>query len=309
MSFSKIIFIILCAFVLAVPAAAQQDVRYYDETGHSLRGAFLAFFDSHGGLGVFGYPITESFELPDGTRVQYLQNARFELAHDQVKLADLGAAFIPPDLLKDDASPCNESVAHVRCFPQTGHSVSYSFLDFYDAHGGEDVFGVPLTDFVLEGSRIVQYFTRARFEWWYPETPEVPVRLSRLGSLDFARQNHGPELLAAAQPLSGRVRTITALKARASVAEPVIARGDEQRLYVFVTDQTGQPVKGVSVKVGTCAAGLFEGAEKLQTDARGLASDRFRVEAAQEGTEIALCIEANYDDLSAKAETAYLPWW
>jgi hypothetical protein len=50
---------------------------FFSETGHSLSNGFRAFWESHGGLTVFGYPITE--EITEGGRtVQYFERARFE---------------------------------------------------------------------------------------------------------------------------------------------------------------------------------------------------------------------------------------
>jgi hypothetical protein len=54
-------------------------------------------------------------------------------------------------------------------FPETSHGLGGAFLDFWDAHGGLDIFGYPISDElseVLEDGRIrrVQYFERARME-------------------------------------------------------------------------------------------------------------------------------------------------
>lgn len=66
-----------------VPDPHQQGVQYFSQTGHTLRGAFLDYWNKHGGLPQFGYPITEEFveaEGPDNTglQVQYFQRNRFE---------------------------------------------------------------------------------------------------------------------------------------------------------------------------------------------------------------------------------------
>jgi polysaccharide biosynthesis protein PslG len=38
------------------------DRRFFAETGHSLAGAFKPFWETRGGLAIFGYPITEEFQ-------------------------------------------------------------------------------------------------------------------------------------------------------------------------------------------------------------------------------------------------------
>jgi hypothetical protein len=57
--------------------------RYIAASGHTLGGAFAVFWDERGGVGLFGYPISEEFSEtgPDGAprTVQYFERARFEL--------------------------------------------------------------------------------------------------------------------------------------------------------------------------------------------------------------------------------------
>ncbi len=79
------------------------DMRFVPETGHSLGGRFLQFWENHGGLQVFGFPISEEFDevLPDGRayRVQYFERARMEYhpefagTPDEVQLGLLGLAL------------------------------------------------------------------------------------------------------------------------------------------------------------------------------------------------------------------------
>jgi len=67
---------------LASPSV-NAETRYFPETNHSLAYGFRAYWEQHGGLDVFGLPISEEFsELNpvDGKRydVQYFDRARFE---------------------------------------------------------------------------------------------------------------------------------------------------------------------------------------------------------------------------------------
>lgn len=52
---------------------------YFSATGHTLAGKFEDFWTRNGGLEIFGYPITEVVDQ-NGTKVQYFERARFELA-------------------------------------------------------------------------------------------------------------------------------------------------------------------------------------------------------------------------------------
>jgi hypothetical protein len=56
---------------------------FFRETGHTLGGSFLTYWQRYGGLPIFGYPLSEEFEErndQDGKiyTVQYFERARFE---------------------------------------------------------------------------------------------------------------------------------------------------------------------------------------------------------------------------------------
>jgi len=81
-----------------------------------------------------------------------------------------------------------------RVFSATDHALRGSFLAFWEANGGLPRFGYPLTEELIEpdaGSgraRVVQYFERARFEY-FPEFAGTPyeVQLGLLGDLILRR--------------------------------------------------------------------------------------------------------------------------
>lgn len=69
--------------------------RYFPQTGQSIANRFNGFWESHGGLQNFGYPISRPFEQ-NGMFVQYFERAVFEWHPDnphgyQVLLRHLGA--------------------------------------------------------------------------------------------------------------------------------------------------------------------------------------------------------------------------
>lgn len=106
------------------PVRSTAAVRYFPETGHTIRGAFKHFWERRGALPIFGYPLSEEIleTLPNGvTRtVQYFERARFELRGSQVDLGLLGTflapcqlrAGLPPNappagpLPEGDSAPC-----------------------------------------------------------------------------------------------------------------------------------------------------------------------------------------------------------
>jgi hypothetical protein len=89
------------------------------------------------------------------------------------------AAATPETPAAAPASP-KTGAAFVRFFPETGHSLSGNFREFFEARGGLDAFGFPRTEPVMENGLQVQYFQRARMEW-HPEMNVV--QLSLLGSM------------------------------------------------------------------------------------------------------------------------------
>jgi glucose/arabinose dehydrogenase len=65
------------------PDAHNPDGRYFAETGHNLRNSFKTYWEQHGGLALYGYPISEEFEERSPTDgktyiVQYFERNRFE---------------------------------------------------------------------------------------------------------------------------------------------------------------------------------------------------------------------------------------
>ncbi len=172
-------------------SAAPAEV-FFPETGHTLSNEFLTFWRQEGGLSIFGFPITEPMTV-DGLTVQYFERARFELHPEfkgtpyEVELERLGAAYTQ-DRTQEDAFqrqpvlPDWQDTANRDYFPATGHYLSYGFKQYWENHGGLAVFGYPISEELTENGRTVQYFERARFEWW-PEHQGTPyeVQLGLLG--------------------------------------------------------------------------------------------------------------------------------
>ena len=155
--------------------------RYYEETGHNIIFGFLRYFDANGGVETFGLPLTEEFTL-GGRNVQYFEKARFEYHAEhagtryEVQLGLLGDELTAARRPFPRAEPFPSVPGH-RYFPETRQAVHFAFLAYWESQGALDRFGYPISDEMWENGRTVQYFQRARFEW-YPEFGEV-----RLGSI------------------------------------------------------------------------------------------------------------------------------
>jgi len=97
----------------------------------------------------------------------------------------------PAEYLLDDPSP------PFHCFTATGHTVSGNFLRYFEAMGGVESLGYPITEPFTQEGRQVQYFEYARFED-HPDNPGGPVvKLSMLGERLGRRQ---PALSASQRP-------------------------------------------------------------------------------------------------------------
>jgi hypothetical protein len=153
--------------VVAAPPS-QSNSRYFSQTGQTVSGGFLTFFDKYGGVAIFGYPITgEIFE--EGETVQYFQRARLEWHPDNPPAYRVQLGLVGQDL-HGEAAPRVQPLAatsnrRVRYFNETGHNVTNVFLDFWNANGGLDVFGYPLGEAFTRDGVTYQWFQRARFEY------------------------------------------------------------------------------------------------------------------------------------------------
>lgn len=291
--------------VMAVGASRAQTgtERYYNETGHSISGPFLVFFDSHGGLSIFGYPITEPF-VKNGLLVQYFQHARFEWHPNnpkdfQVQLSLLG------DMLGYAGQPAAGPVLSPNCqyFPETQHSVCGAFLTFFRQNGGLDVFGYPIGEWDKSRDRLVQPFQRARMEW-YPEKPEgQKVQLTDLGlqAFDYFREDNDRRDIA-------RPVTVTQVSVRASVKLPVTGLDGAQTVYAVVTDQLSRPLPGAQVTVVVHLPGGDQVITLPLTDEKGRASANFTFQGARLGETVAIEASADYLNLTSNTRTSFLPW-
>ena len=188
--------------------------RRFPETGYTLSGDFLAYWERNGGLPVFGYPLSEEVEErnPDTGqtgRVQYVERQRFEYhpwnagTPYTVLLGRLGVEVLQRQGLDWRTFPRADPAAP-HYFGETGHATAPQFWDYWRGHGLEfgdagisarealALFGYPITEPRMEtnpsGDRVLtQWFERARFEH-HPNNP-APYRvlLGRLGAVLHAQ--------------------------------------------------------------------------------------------------------------------------
>ncbi len=156
---------------------------YFEATGHNIKYGFRDFWQANGGLGRFGYPLTEEF-VEGGVPVQYFERARFEYRDGHVELGRIGTelaqgqggqAFLPIPFFVSEESKIY--------FGPTKHSVSGPFLDFFRANGRIDGLGYPISEsYLVDKDTEVQWFERSRFEWHRALPEGKRITLANIGT-------------------------------------------------------------------------------------------------------------------------------
>ncbi len=167
----------------------------FAQTGFTVPAVFMQYWQAHGGLAIFGYPIS-AVHTEGSFQVQYFERNRFELHPEnkgtafEVQLGLLGSV-LTADRPFAHASPFIDSPSH-RYFAQTGHSLGGVFLEYWKAQGGLDLFGYPISEELAENGFVVQYFERNRFEY-HPENKgtSYEVLLGLLGRDYLSLVNKG----------------------------------------------------------------------------------------------------------------------
>lgn len=182
------------------PSQAQTDVRFFTETGHSLRGSFRAFWEANGGVDTFGYPLSEEYVSSSTGRVtQWFERARFELTsqnqQSSVQLGRLGVEMTNGRVFPK--VPPIQNTSERRYIAETQHIIQYGFKEIWETRGAERIFGFPISEEiyeVLDNGRwhTVQYFERARFEYWPERAPGRRVLFSLLGRMLVPAEVTGP---------------------------------------------------------------------------------------------------------------------
>lgn len=174
--------------------------RYFTQTAHFLRGAFLEYWETHGATPVLGLPITEPI-VENGLTVQYLERARIEW-HPEISsdpsrailLTRLGVIMSEASGLDFQRIPLGSDTPTSHFFTETGHNLANAFLTYWQKNGGLAVFGYPISEEFAEvnptdgNTYSVQYFERNRFEWHPEREQQFNVQLGLLG-VEYARYN------------------------------------------------------------------------------------------------------------------------
>ena len=126
--------------------------------------------------------------MEGGFKVQYLERARIEYHPEnagtphEVQLGLLGNILTAGRQFAPAVPDARAGGPGKLYFPETTHTLSGTFLDYWQRNGGLALFGFPISEPFQEGGFTAQYFERNRFEY-HPENAGTPyeVLLGLLG--------------------------------------------------------------------------------------------------------------------------------
>jgi len=308
------VFLILALLIASIPQAVKaqsSDSVYVSETGHWLWGDFLRTYNSVSDpLLYFGYPITDDFLDPQtNQRVQYFQRARFDLVDTaegpMVQIAPLGK------FLHEEGAPLADIPREgptCRNF-NSGLTVCYAFLQFYDAYNGAAWFGEPISEVEVADGHYVQYFENIRMEWWPDNPGGQRVVISDLGRIYFDKQVRNPELLKPSQPASIAGKLINPV-VNVFALKSLVGAGEPQTVFVIVQDQNLAPVANAQVGVTLYYPdGSKQFYRLAETNEFGISQFSFQVDELEVRTVVNAVAEINVRGESALGKTWFRIWW
>lgn len=303
--------------LIILPLSASGHVRaqtveshYFSETGHNVFGDFLAFYQSNPAAEyIFGYPITEQIPGRDGRTVQYFQRARFELNADQPEGQRVTLTALGRETYVSRGGIGVGNSFSCRFFAETGFSVCFAFLDFYEDNGGAAQFGFPISNFENHDSKIVQYFERARLEWqpWRPDGFRVVI--SDLGRTYFDQLGEDPALLRPASPINNAPRVITGLHVRAFVLKAVTLSSDNQTFFVIVQDQNLQPIANAACTAVVKWHNSASDSRSLYSDEYGIGNFSLQFNDQEKGSLVPVEITCAHEALTGTTITSFRIWY
>lgn len=208
-------FALIAGTFAASLAGAQTGSRTFPETGKTVSGAFLSYWNAHGGLAQQGYPISAEMQEKSDTNgktytVQYFERAVFEAhpenaAPNDVLLSLLGNFLYKQKYPNGAGGQQPNTTTGSVLFSQTGKRLGGRFLQYWQQNGGLAQQGYPISDEFTEKSSLdgktyrVQYFERAVFESHPENAAPYDVLLSQLGTFRY-QANYGAGATPTATP-------------------------------------------------------------------------------------------------------------
>jgi hypothetical protein len=265
--------------VVAIPAVVtaqtQADQRCFDETGFCIAGRIREYWEQHGGLPVFGYPVTpQREEMVEGQpfQVQWFERNRMELHPENAPPYDVLLGRLGDDCL---AQQQRDWVHFAKAAPQdgclffaeTGHTICGDILAAWQANGleldgqpgisveeSQALFGLPVSqpqrEQLEDGNEyVVQWFERARFELHPENQPPHHVLLGLLGDQVLTQSCQPVPVVAAApacegvpDPVNATIRPGKCVQQGEIVRVNIAGFAPQEEVSVWVTAPDGSVV-------------------------------------------------------------------
>ncbi len=194
----------LASLSFAAPSAAQTNSQTFPQTGKTVQGKFLDYWNSHGGLAQIGLPLTDAMQSVSPTdgktyTMQYFERMVLEDHPEHAGTpfeieGSLLGVFQFNRLHPQGVADAKASTDNPYVFPETGMTLGGRFRAYWESHGGLTQQGYPISNEFQEvnptdgKTYTVQYFERAVFEL-HPENQDPnDVQLSLLGSTEYKDQ-------------------------------------------------------------------------------------------------------------------------
>ncbi|MCB0034368.1 MAG: hypothetical protein KDE51_10130 [Anaerolineales bacterium] len=205
------------------------------------------FYVEHGGERLFGQPYTELLTDPQtGRQVQYFEGARLDVsANDSstIEIANLGK-WQYDGLDEPQQADIPLTNPHLE-FPN-GIILQDAFLEFYEAYGGEAVFGAPISNQLDEGDSRVQYFENFRLVW-HPDAPiGLQIQVSETGRAHYMYEVYDPQQVVF---IPNDEEQFTTAEVTAAVSSPILYGNDAQTIFVLAESTTLKPIRGLQVEL------------------------------------------------------------
>jgi hypothetical protein len=271
---------------------------------------FTNFVLLSGGTALFGEALGPAFtDDQTGRKVQYFRRLmlEYDAIANEVRIVPLGEwAFSRLSNWKPAQLGASEDVLH---FEGTELTVQGEFKEYYEASGGEDIFGAPISPQLEVAGRRTQFFENAGLEWRPGATIERRVQMAPLG-LDHYRAEgiyrnpgrFGP----------GNLAFIDEVTAAVSVASPILYAGDEQTIYVSVEEPDNRrPVEAITITVDIAYDGKVESVNLGQTNEAGMAQGSLPLDGATPGQRVQVIVTAIspvYGEVGTAAHS-FKTWW
>jgi hypothetical protein len=180
----------ICAIAFT-PVSAAPRTRCFAETGYCVSDPILRYWESNGGLAVFGYPIsplrTETVEGAWVGPTQWFERDRLEDHGGEGVLAGRLGALLLQNQGRAWQAGSESPQAGCEFFEVTGYRLCEPFLSYWRNNGGLMRFGYPISGRIDETNEgwtgATQYFERRRMEWHTENAGTAyEVLLGRLGA-------------------------------------------------------------------------------------------------------------------------------